>query len=298
MSEQWPFQQGFPFHGPGWQGTQAAGEGPEVSSSPKQPSARRLWVLLLPALIVLLSGAGVAAWVLTASSGGHSPSAGSNGPSQGGATGQAPDTTEGPTPQEVERQALAALAHQYAAYTAAFDQTVSSLGPSAKQITTDIGNQQARIQQDQITYANSFLGQGCSFLSPDYASCYQSALATAENAQRDEVQANQQISNDYSQLGAVVGQWEQALNVYIAQLEGMSWTPSVSGLASQLITDLTSERRDLGQLSVDLQPQNQVAVTNDLHTVEQDGSQVDTDQINLQTALGIPAPGASSIVQS
>jgi hypothetical protein len=195
--------------------------------------------------------------------------------------------------------ALHVVAVQYQQYRAEFIAALKQPGAEINQANADIQEQNNRISGDQTTQQNNEFGGGCNAGDyNNYSSCLSQEEQAAANASSDETAARAAAKNDENQLGAAYQQSEGAISTFVAQVDSIPWPTSLTRRdASQLEQSWTNYRGELGQASDDIlngEDGEGQATAQDNQTMTSLLSDIQTEFINLATALGIPPPSAAA----
>jgi hypothetical protein len=157
--------------------------------------------------------------------------------------------------------------------------------------SADIAKQQVRIQGDRTTYDGNIFGSGCSVYSAD-AGTYQACLAQehqiADDALNDENAALAQEKTDVAQEISADNQQAQLTGSYIQELDSVKWPGPAQPIAANLTQDLSTLRNVLFHLASDLG--DNVDTTTDDNSLVTTASSITTQQINMDSALGITPP--------
>lgn len=199
-------------------------------------------------------------------------------------------TSSPPTSNTVNPiQVVASQVKQYATeYTNGTQAPIAAITAA----NADIAKQADRVSTDQTTYQNNEFGTGCSVANETaYLSCVSEEQQTAANAQTDETAAIATAKGDHSQAEVADQQMENVISTFVQQLDSVAWPTSTSRQdAAQLAQSLTNLRTDYSQEDTD--QLNDLPLTQDNQAMDTDGSDIQTESINLATALGIPPPPA------
>ncbi len=157
----------------------------------------------------------------------------------------------------------------------------------------DLAKQADRISTDDTTYQNNAFGTGCNIGDyTTYSSCVSQEQQVAASAQADETAALAAAKSDHSQAETSDQQMETVISTYVQQLDSIAWPASIRQDAQQLAQSLTDLRGAFGQEATDIL--NGLSITQDNQAMSTDGSDIQTETINLATALGIPPPAAGA----
>ena len=141
--------------------------------------------------------------------------------------------------------------------------------------------------------SNQF-GGGCSAADlNNYSTCvYPRRNKLPPMLNPDETAAQTAAKGDQTQLQTAYQQDASAISTYVP-LDSMAWPTSLTRQDSaQLEQTLTNTRNDVDQINSDLL--NGQSIAQDNQALTSDTSDLQTEFINLSTALGLPPPPAAS----
>ena len=186
------------------------------------------------------------------------------------------------------------VATQYKQYLAEYADGVQRPAAAIGADNADIAKQASRISSDETTYQSNAFGTGCNIGDyTTYSSCISQEQQAAAAAQADDTAAIAAARTDHSQVETSDQQIENVISTFVQQLDSLVWPTSTSRQdASQLAQSLTNLRTDYGQEATD--QLNDLPLTQDNQAMSSDGSDIQTEVINLSTALGIPPPSAAA----
>ncbi|MGP8064519.1 MAG: hypothetical protein ACLP5O_18485 [Acidimicrobiales bacterium] len=206
--------------------------------------------------------------------------------------GSPPKTSASSPPTSSTVNPIQVAASQFKQYENEYAASVQAPVAALTADDADIAKQADRISTDQTAYQNNEFGSGCN--AGDYAnylSCVSQDQQTAAAAQADETAAIAAAKNDHSQAETADQQMENVISTFVQQLDSLVWPTSTSRQdAAQLAQSLTNLRTDYSQEATD--QLNGLPLTQDNQAMATDGSDIQTEAINVSTVLGIPPPPA------
>ncbi len=206
--------------------------------------------------------------------------------------GSSRKTSASPPPTSNTVNPIHVAASQFKQYESEYVASVQAPVAALTADNADITKEVDRISTDQTTYQNNEFGTGCNAADyTNYLSCVSQEQQTAAAAQADEAAAIAAAKNDHSQGEATDQQMENVISTFVQQLDSLVWSTSTSRQdAAQLAQSLTNLRTDYGQEATD--QLDGLPLTQDNQAMSNDGSDIQTEAINLSTALGIPPPSS------
>jgi hypothetical protein len=208
--------------------------------------------------------------------------------------GSSPKTSASSPPTSNAVHTLQIVASQYERYRSGFALSGNAPHAAIVAVDADITKQNERVASDQTTITNNQLGTGCTPGDPNYLACDSQEQQTAASALTDETAAQAALKNDGVQLSAADQQWVGVISTFVQQLDSIAWPTSLSRQdAAGLEQTLTDMRGVFNQESSDLDNDIYANLAQDNQQGATDNSDLQTEAINLSTALGIPPPAGT-----
>jgi hypothetical protein len=192
------------------------------------------------------------------------------------------------------RNALTRTVNPAKTYEAFLSQYEAAWRPLSAAITTAtaaVTIQDQRLQSDAATYSSNEYGVGCrpNIVNPGYyKSCLSGEDQDAQSAVDDERAAAVAKKEDLAQQIESIDTMESAINVFVQELNSVSWPPSVAPVESNLTQSLDQYGESYAKAGVGLsygQPLS--AYSQSISAVE---STATTQLTDMATALHIPPP--------
>ena len=209
--------------------------------------------------------------------------------------GSSPKASVASPPTSNAVNAIELAANQYRQYESEFASNATAPIAAITAANADVTKQDDRIANDQTTYQNNEFGSGCDAADyNNYPSCVAQEQQTAAGAQADETAAQASLKADANQVRTADQQAETVISTFVQQLDSIAWPTSgaIRQDAGQLAQSFTDLRTAFGQEGTDIL--NGLSVAQDNQAISSTDSDIQTEGVNLATALGIPPPSASA----